>query len=204
MLTMRRGVTLIELLVASAVFTIGFVAIYGLMAVGMRHRALADRLARCAVAASSLQAEMRLRAGSEHAAPWAPQLYVGAGGLLSDGHEGSDVPGRFYPWPDQPGILYRIEQAQDLSGDANNRFTDTLRYHVLVAFLGNQVPPGAAYPHGMELAELARRLGLRPGADPGLGPGFTVSDPDALLAELRRRQLVFRHVGVVHRRPSWR
>jgi len=123
----RRGVTLIEMLVATAVFMIGFTAAYSLFLFGMRNRALSDATVRGTLVATSQIAAMRLFATHEPATsatisvPYTPRTFVGDG----DPRNGNELAGggiydlsnRFFAHPDQPSTYYRVVEATDLGDD---------------------------------------------------------------------------------------
>ena len=81
----RRGFTLVEMLVATIVFLIGFVAVFGLFLGGMRFRKLSEDTTRASLAASCLVDEIRISAGGSGqaspstSAPLAPSVYIGTG-----------------------------------------------------------------------------------------------------------------------------
>src|SRR5271155_5794116 len=81
---MRRGFTLVEMLVATIVFLVGFVAVFGLFLGGMRFRKLAEDTTRASPASSCLIDEIRAKAGgiptgAAASNPLPPSAYVGTG-----------------------------------------------------------------------------------------------------------------------------
>src|SRR5277367_4098546 len=111
---MRRGFTLVEMLVATIVFLVGFVAVFGLFLGGMRFRKLAEDTTRSSLAASCLIDEIRAKAGGiptpggAAGSPLPPSAYVGTGfatggGGAGGGAAGSPVGTPLYPYPPVPG-----------------------------------------------------------------------------------------------------
>ncbi|TVR47220.1 MAG: prepilin-type N-terminal cleavage/methylation domain-containing protein [Planctomycetota bacterium] len=95
----QAGFTLVEMLVASAIFIVGFVSVYGLFLTGVKYRSEADIITRSAVAASNVVNELRL------------------GILPLEETEVGDGPG-FRRYRDQPGLFYQIHQSQGLPNSA--------------------------------------------------------------------------------------
>ncbi len=198
----KRGFTLVELLVATIVFLVGFVAVFGLFLGGMRMRKLAEDTTRSSLAASCLIDEIRIDAGGGASTgpgiPMPPKSYVGDGFAVTSemdgdgaGTGGLGLP--LYAYKPVPGVWYRVMKCTDLEDDPNNAQTTVLKLDLLV------VPFGTA-DETMSLGDLDRRLGLLselPTAQ------RRAASPDQLAARLIQRGLGFRFVAVVTRRPSW-
>ncbi len=200
----RRGFTLIEMLVATVVFAIGFVGVFGLFLAGMRFRKQSEDLTRCSLAASSLVSEFAIDAGRESAGPKEPEEYVGDGFAEAAGPaDGTANTLILVPYRAQPGIFYRVEHCTDLLGaDSGTNslgeeaaMTTVLRLRLLVV-------PWATVDPTISLDDLAKRLQLRSPVDnaPLWGTG---ASPDAIASELVRRGLALRSDAVITRRPSW-
>src|SRR5437868_5998607 len=128
---MRRGFTLVEMLVATAIFIIGFVGVFVLFLSGIRFRKLSEDLTRTALATSSLVNEIRVDAGKEGiGGPAKPGDYVGDGFAedASDATKSDDL----YPYLQQPGIWYRVMSCTDLAGDVNNAQTTGVKFRLVV------------------------------------------------------------------------
>src|SRR5271170_5568637 len=99
---MRRGFTLVEMLVATIVFLVGFVAVFGLFLGGMRFRKLAEDTTRSSLAASCLIDEIRAKAGGiptggAASNPLPPSAYVGTG--FANGGAAVGSLNDLYPYP---------------------------------------------------------------------------------------------------------
>lgn len=81
----QSGFTLLEMLVATFIFVIGFMSVYGLFLSGVKYRAEADAITRSSVAASNIVNEMRL-------------------GIRPI----ADTTNEFRSYRDQPGLFYHI------------------------------------------------------------------------------------------------
>ena len=81
----QAGFTLLEMLVATFIFVIGFVSVYGLFLSGVKYRAEADAITRSSVAASNIVNEMRL-------------------GIITPPYSTTD----FHSYRDQPGLFYQV------------------------------------------------------------------------------------------------
>ena len=189
----RQAFTLLELLVATGVFIIGFTAAYGLFLSGMRYRHLAETTTRGALAASSLIHELRLDSGntSHPGQPAEPLDYLGNGDP-NDGPETvsangiTDYEDELFPYPPMPGCWFRVLGCFDLSGRDDNDKTTTLHLTLLV------VPfPTAATSLSFE--DLRRRM------------RFDSTLPtDKFIDHLAARSLAMRQDLVVLRQPNWR
>jgi prepilin-type N-terminal cleavage/methylation domain-containing protein len=81
----QAGFTLIEMLVATFIFIIGFTSVYALFLSGIKYRAEADAITRSSVAASNIINEMRL-------------------GIISPPYSTPE----FQSYRDQPGLFYQV------------------------------------------------------------------------------------------------
>jgi prepilin-type N-terminal cleavage/methylation domain-containing protein len=119
---MRDGFTLIEMLVATGIFVLGFVAVYSLFLSGMRFRKLADDTTRTATLASTLLTELYLDSGGAPPAgtgPAAPQDYNGQGNPTTPETATASGPATpLYPYVGIPGTEYRFSNTTDLLGNA--------------------------------------------------------------------------------------
>jgi|GEM_PF-2870091 prepilin-type N-terminal cleavage/methylation domain-containing protein len=192
----RRGFTLVEMLVATIVFLIGFVAVFGLFLGGMRFRKLSEDTTRASLAASCLVDEIRISAGGSGqaspstSAPLAPSVYIGTGFSSSGSSGGASeaLTTQLFPYPAVPGTWYRVLNCTDINGDSTNAQTTVLHLQLFV------VPFGTAAPT-LTFTDLNHRLlnDLQP-------PLTTV---DQVADELVRRGIGFRYQSVITRRPSW-
>ena len=213
----QRGFTLLEMLVAMTVFLLAFTSLYGLFLVGSRHRVKAEGITRTSLAASSLIAEFRLTMGSQaknDGTPFTPAAYNGDGFPVDVGSDPDrDSDELFSPYPDQPGIWYRVVNCTDLKGDSNNERTGALRFKLKVLYYptGN-VEPG---PNGYLQIEswLAPRLNLSSGGSQRQewvvdynndnSTSLTASDLETLYLILEERSILHSYDAIVLRRPSW-
>jgi prepilin-type N-terminal cleavage/methylation domain-containing protein len=197
---MRRGFTLVEMLVATIVFLVGFVAVFGLFLGGMRFRKLAEDTTRSSLAASCLIDEIRAKAGGGAAAnPLRPDAYVGTGFATSGvgGGSGAATPAALtylYPYPPVPGTWYRVMSCTDINGDPGNVNTTVLHLELVIV-------PFATAASSLSFGDLQNRLlnGVTLGqVDP------TVTNPSEQIADvLIQRGIAFRFQSVITRRPSW-
>jgi type II secretory pathway pseudopilin PulG len=191
----RGGFSLIELLVATGVFLVGFVAVFGLFLAGMRFRKLAEDTTRASLAASSLIAEFQIDAGSEAIIPCQPSQYVGDGfpDIARPG-ETADPPAtaikdsleKLYPYTGQRNLYYRVVACTDLKG-GDDAATTALRIRLFVL-------PWASVDDTVDLMTLNRRLGLSMQNDTS----------DEVRATLVKRGLAMAFDAVIVRKPSWR
>ena len=200
----RRGFTLIEMLIATVVFAIGFVGVFGLFLAGMRFRKQSEDLTRCSLAASSLVSEIAIDAGREANGPSEPQDYVGdgfAGISYPTGTPNADSGTEYLvPYRAQPGVFYRVESCTDLEGfstgvnpsGVESRMTTVLRIKLLVV-------PWATVDPTVSLVEIARRLQMREVA----ASQALLTQPGAIASELVKRGLAMRLDAVITRRPAW-
>jgi prepilin-type N-terminal cleavage/methylation domain-containing protein len=207
---MRRGFTLLELLVAVGVFIVGFVSAYALFLTAVRNRAQAEAITRTSLAATSLLAEMRLVAGREEAvknpggggagaAPVPPREYGGDGFAYNGQELTADG---FVRYPDQAGIWYLVIRGVSADGktvsleptDLAGSTTNTLTVGIKLALVIMHCPVEGALKDGryrLNWATLAQRFRL------------SSTDPAKALLELRDRRLVHVYEAVIHRQASW-
>lgn len=208
---MRRGFTLVELLVASGVFLFGFTAALGLFLIGTRARAQADGMLRLGIAASSLVEEIRLEAGREGTAspaapsgtttpPFPPSDYIGDGfAAVQSTDENVASPTEqqiaFYPYPLQPGIWYRVLACVDEKGSATDPQATALRFDYIVIW--NPVPDST-----LTLADMVQRQRLDRQTDwPTAG---TAQEKLAFAADfMAKRGFAVRETAWIIRKPSW-
>ena len=199
----RSGFTLVELLVATGVFMIGFAAAFGLFLAAIRYRTLAEDTTRLSLAASSIVEEMAIGKGvtlTAPNAPNAPNAYLGAGDLPSITNTAND-PLKFYAYPGVPGTWYTVESCTDVVGDQLNQKTPTLHLNLLVLVFTSADPS-----QPLELEEVNRRVriltpanGFRNQLDTAGTPSEVTQVRDGLV----KRGLAMRISAVVLRRPSW-
>jgi prepilin-type N-terminal cleavage/methylation domain-containing protein len=200
---MRRGFTLVEMLVATIVFLVGFVAVFGLFLGGMRFRKLAEDTTTSSLAASCLIDEIRTKAGgvptgATVGSPLPPSAYVGTG-FATSGSAGGAAGGAgtlypLYPYPPIPGTWYRVMSCTDINGDPNNVNTTVLHLELVIV-------PFATSASTLTFGDLQNRLlnGVNLSA---LEP--TITDPNEQIAGvLIQRGIGFRFQSVITRRPSW-
>jgi prepilin-type N-terminal cleavage/methylation domain-containing protein len=214
-MTCRRGFTLIELLVGTAVFIIGFVAVYGLYLAAVRFRQISETTAQASLAASSLISEIQIDAGVEAttpnptaglSVPREPIDYVGdghatngketlAGGTKPDEIKTFDdsdtdsVDEVLFPYRPQPGIFYRVVSSTDLSIDplnCNDPDTTALRITLLVM-------PWNSPETSITFADIARQRRF----PSSLNTATLIKD------ELLNRGLARQYDAVILRKPSW-
>ncbi|MBA3687140.1 MAG: prepilin-type N-terminal cleavage/methylation domain-containing protein, partial [Planctomycetes bacterium] len=159
----RRAFTLLEMLVASAVFVIGFVSLFALFLAGIRYRKLSEDVTRSSLAAASLVAEFRLEAGWENHPPYppavgaaAPSEYIGDG-FAGNGVAATDSPDILYRYANQPGIWYRVTQASGLAG-LDNADTTAVRISLVVV-------PWSGSDSQLTFTQIDRQLQLGAGAN---------------------------------------
>lgn len=180
---MRRGFTLIEMLVATAVFALGFTSCFALFLAGVRYRTQAEDLTRLSLAAGSLVNEIAIDSG-KHGPGGKPDDYVG-NGRADDGAEGGlDL----YPYPGT-GTWFRVLDCTDLVG-GQDPASPTL--HLTVLVLSFQTGGTT-----LSLKEVADRVGTRQ---------RTVTTPAEALAvadELAARQVAVVLRTAILRHPTW-
>ncbi|MFM2090584.1 MAG: hypothetical protein RLZZ127_1073 [Planctomycetota bacterium] len=185
---MRRGVTLIELLVATGIFITGFTAIAALFTAGTRLRAEADTLVRCSLAAESLVEDIRLDAiGGRPPSDWLGDGFPATPAKAAD---------RLHPYLASPGVWYVVERAVDAAGGSGSSRPTTIHLGILV--LHKPMAPEDPATGTMSLEFLRTKLlRWRVPAD--------ITDADAWFRdELVARGIAMRLQAVVVPRPSWR
>ncbi len=200
MARVRRGFTLVELLVATGVFALGFTAVFTLFLKGMWFRQQADNLTKASLAASSLLDEFRLDTGldANGGMPREPREYIGTGfaPMPAPGTLGSAE--RLYLYTAMPGIWYCVRSCTDLLGKDDNSLSTTLHFELVVVpvSISESVAHDNADPNkaGFNMTEswFRRRMSIPPG-----------STSDQIIANLVDRGLAFRFRGAVVRRASW-
>ncbi len=196
----RRGFTLVELLVATGVFALGFTAVFTLFLKGMWFRQQADNLTRASLAASSLLDEFRLDTGldANGGMPRKPEEYLGTGFAPMPAPGTPGTADRLYPYTAMPGIWYCVRSCTDLLGKADNDLTTTLHFELIVVpvSISESVAHGDADPNkaGFPITErwFLRRMSIPLG-----------TDAEHVIANLVERGLAFRFRGAVVRRASW-
>ncbi len=182
----RRGITLIEMLVATSVFLVGFVGALSLFTAGVSYRKQSDDLTRCSLALTSLVEEIRIDAGRESGGPLAPSEYIGDG-FANDGAETDAA--TLFPYRLQPGIWYRVESCTDLANTDVNT-TTALKLNLLVI-------PFSTADSAITLVEIGRRLQIRDVSN------TVLTDPQAIADRLVERGIAQRHEVVLVRHRSW-
>ena len=193
----RSGFTLVELLVATGVFMIGFAAAFGLFLAAIRYRTLADDTTRLSLAASSIVEEMAI--GNAPTVPPVskkPSDYLGSGDLPSIVNAGTTF--NFYAYPGVPGTWYTVESCTDVVGDATNEKTSTLHLNLLVLVFTSADPS-----QPLELEEVNRRVRIVNQPADGFRGKLTEDEMTQLRDGLVKRGLAMRISAVVLRRPSW-
>lgn len=179
LLCMRRGFTLIEMLVASGVFLVGFVSIYALFLRGAHDRARGEAITRTSLALASLSVELRLAIADENTVA-APSAHVGDG-LAGNGTESG---GELYRVDGVPGVWYRVTAATDLTG-GDNPAAEALALRLVAIYDSTPVAD-------LTLSDFRQRARI----DTGL-------DEAQAIQELVTRGLAEQQVTVITRRPTW-
>lgn len=130
MKVMRRGFTIVELLIATFIFLIGFVSVYGLFLRAVQFRREGENMVRCSLAASSIVATMRLKIRADTTIPFDPTVYKGDG---DPGNNAESDPLPFFAYLDQPGMFFRISNASPLMTDKTN----VAKFTVQTVYLGS-------------------------------------------------------------------
>lgn len=145
----RRGFTIVELLIATFIFLIGFVSVYGLFLRAVQFRREGENMVRCSLAASSIVATMRLKIRADTL--FSPNNYAGSGSLVSSDETNNGTSKEFfYVYLDQPGMFYRISEADSLTDKTN-----VAKFTVQTVFLGSPAPKGF-----FSKTEVLQRLGV--------------------------------------------
>ena len=214
-----RGFTLIEMLVATGVFLIGFTAAYTMFLAGTKARVQADGILRMSLAASSIVEEIRLEAGREKAGtsrtvpaattcpPYPPSDYVGCG-FAAIGTEpvaanpAPSLADPMYRYDLQPGIWYRVLKCVDEKGDADtldSALATTLQLDLLLIW--NPLPDPT-----MTMQDLITRQRIDKLPDYIAIPAGPNHDPqciDFLVNHLAKRGFALHEHVVVVRHASW-
>lgn len=203
----RRGFTLVELLVACGVFLFGFTTTFAMFLAGTRARAQADGILRLSLATSSLVEEFRLEAGREDLSvsgatlPYKPSDYVGDGfaAVVSDTNEAvmgvATTP--LFRYRAQPGIWYRVISCRDEKGSPNDPLATVLQMDLLVVW-------NPTADEKLTMGELADRQ--RPKFTPTPDDAATTDRDEyaeSIAAFLAQRGFAVREQVVFVRRPSW-
>ncbi|MFW5698783.1 MAG: type IV pilus modification PilV family protein, partial [Planctomycetota bacterium] len=181
----RRGFSLLELLVATGLFLFGFSAVYALFLRGVHARHEAELSTRCSIAAGSLLAEIRLRAGRETTGtlPREPADYRGDG-MADTPDTGID---NLYPYLDQPGVWYCVRYCTDLTGDDHNAYANALHLNLVVIH-----QPGWSNADPVPIADFARLINIR-----------DKTDPQEILDEAVSLGVAQSYDAIIMRQPSW-
>ncbi len=185
----RRGITLIEMLVATGVFMLGFVGALSLFTAGVSYRKQSDDLTRTSLALTSLIEEIRIDAGREVGGPFPPLDYIG-NGFAADGPEDED--GTLFAYRMQPNIWYRVEACTDLSNPprTDNATTTAIKLTLLIV-------PFATSDTELTLVELGRQLQLRDTYN------VLLTTPVDIANRLVDRGIALRHEVVMVRHRGW-
>jgi prepilin-type N-terminal cleavage/methylation domain-containing protein len=225
----RHGFTLVELLVATAVFVIGFAAVFTLFLSGVRFRKLADDTTLTATLASSLLTEVYLDSGTLHGVNVSdaamPIDYDGDGRgddvVLTGSQTWKDKP--LFGYAGVPGTAYRIagpppstapggtQNGQGSCCDVlggQDQWTTTIVLDVIALCPGTPLgPPNTPVANAIgTLGDLERRVRLDTGAA-GSHPWDSVTDHEdkavAYENELVARGIAMRYRAAVVRKPHW-
>lgn len=152
----RRGFTIVELLIATFIFLIGFVSVYGLFLRAVQFRREGENMVRCSLAASSIVATMRLKIRAMDTDDFTTKLKASPSKFIGDGDPttATDQANYFFAYLDQPGMFYRIFEATPLMTDKTN----VAKFTVQTVFLGS---PG----NEMSEDDVKNRCGNLPIAD---------------------------------------
>jgi prepilin-type N-terminal cleavage/methylation domain-containing protein len=185
----RSGFTLVELLVATAVFVIGFAAVFGLFLAGMRFRKLADDTVLTSALASSLVAEVYLDSGKEGGSgPAVPSWYIGDG-LATSQEPVAGKATQLFAYPGIPGTEYRIVDCTDLL-QIDDAYATALHAEIVA------MAPGVALPTYGDLDRRVRAYPATPPALPATSEGTFEDD-------LVRRGVAMKFRAVIVRQPHW-
>ena len=180
----RTGFTLVELLVATGIFVLGFSVCLGLFLAGMRHRSAAEDHLRLGFAASSLIEEIGLGTTPTVAAGAAPSAYKTPASQL-------------LPVPGHANVWYRIEtctnavvRSDDPTGSQDDPKADALLTTLLVVSFATPSATGPTFE------DINRRLRVITPPPTTLTPADHTKLADYLLS----RQLALRMETVILRR----
>jgi prepilin-type N-terminal cleavage/methylation domain-containing protein len=194
---MRRGFTLIEMLVASMVFILGFVSVFTLFLAGMKFRAQSDLDTRAAIALRNLVEEMQLDAGAEKNAPYPPKAYLGCGfaepsamQTVAGGNAGGtdSIDDQLFPCPGMPGLFYRVLESHDCTSGGLNDDPQATVLHLRVVIVGFAISADAQ----VTWRDLAKRSAIPQTGNLG-----------QLIQELVRRGIATDNHVAIMRQPSW-
>ncbi|MBA2479453.1 MAG: prepilin-type N-terminal cleavage/methylation domain-containing protein [Planctomycetes bacterium] len=203
---MRSGFTLVELLVASAVFVIGFVAVFALFLSGMRFRKLSDDTTMTAALATSMMGEIFIDSGSQGGTdgPAFPSDYIGDGvakAATAAGAVGGEIPNKMqtqlFPYQSIPGAYYRVDACTDpllVTDDpigADNPFATAVYAEIVAICPGGTVSTYDDYN---------RRVRVFSPSDARI----TAADADQQIGdELVNRGIAMKYRAVIVRQPHW-
>ncbi len=215
----RGGFTLVELLVATGVFIIGFVAVYALFLSGLRFRKLADDLFKTATLASTLMTEVYLDSahGDNPAAaqPALPSDYNGCGDPRH-AENATAAPGTatapkvpavpLYGYQGCPGAVYRLTNTHGILGtNDQDRYATALVTTVLALCPGSLPPPDGKNPWNQVADEevLERYMHLMQGDS--IYPNYTNQPAQTTYYEneLVARGIAMAYPAVIIRQPHW-
>ena len=193
------GLTLTEMLVATIVFLVGFVAVFGLFLGGMRFRKLSEDTTRSSLAASCLIEEIKLDSGG---GVHLPSEYVGYGfpsiiGSPNDGVVNTSA-ALLFPYPSSPGIWYRVLSAKSLD-PTNPTLIDSEKSTVLEMRILVMPYSLANGDDKVAISEVAKRLGVTT----ALTKTIPMATLDEVAQEFVNRGLAITTDAVITRRPSW-
>ncbi|MBA3938458.1 MAG: hypothetical protein H0X38_13440 [Planctomycetes bacterium] len=197
------GLTLTEMLVATIVFLVGFVAVFGLFLGGMRFRKLSEDTTRSALAASCIIEEIKLDSGGS-ATPSQPSDYVGSGFTGTQSPTGNDpmaidATAKLFAYPASPGIWYRVMSAKSLD-PTNPTVTNGDKATVLEMRILVMPYALATGDISVPIIEVAKRLGVTTILNAQIG---TSTPLEQIAQELVNRGLAITTDAVITRRPSW-
>ncbi len=188
----RRGFTLVELLVATAVFVIGFAAVFSLFLSGMRFRKLADDTTLTATLAASVLTEIYLDSSATAVAggPVAPSEYSGDGQapLVAATEAPSGMATKMFAYPAIPGAFYRVDNCTDLL-NGQDPFTTAINADMLTLCPGAKVD---------DYSDLNRRLRLLTTAQASTATAGTDFED-----QLVQHGVALRYKAVLIRQPHW-
>jgi prepilin-type N-terminal cleavage/methylation domain-containing protein len=210
----RAGFTLTELLVATAVFIIGFSAAFSMFLSAVRYRAFADSTTRNAMATASEMGEIYLDSGTETAnlGPVRPSLYSGNGDATQPPNAATGMSVPLYVFNGIPGALGRvkngcavgdgnltIENQFDASGNgpagiyADGPFATAIQVDIVSMVSGDRIAT-------TDYTDLNQRLHIFYPNDPTLG---TATAADACDNVLVQRGIASTFRAVIVRHPHW-
>lgn len=178
---MRRGFTLVELLVATGIFVLGFSVCLGLFLAGTRQRTAAEDHLRLGLAASSLVEEIGLGT--------TPST------TITKPSDYKTSPDDLLPVPHHPGAWYRVEHCQNAvitaASPEDDPLSEALLMHLLVVSWSTPSPT-------LTLTDINRRTRVVLGAG-GLPNALSATEQQQVADYLVQRQLALRFETVVLR-----